>query len=190
MAKTRRFGLLILGALCGALLGALPCGSAVAGPDGQPVTGSLPPAKPSTTYFVDFRSRPGYLFGHTFIVYGRLDDKGRPIESHYAGSYPLDGQRGLIIGSFIPVPSSVRGVKEDYKEHATNIYRRRLSPAQFERLKRVVHRLRKNNRSWNLLFANCNDFAIEVAHGLGMATPVSWLLPDAFVDQLRSMNGH
>lgn len=28
-------------------------------------------------YFVDFRSRAGYFFGHTFIVYGRLDAGGR-----------------------------------------------------------------------------------------------------------------
>ncbi len=42
----------------------------------------------------------------------------------YAGAYPLDGQRGLIIGSV--VPSSVRGVKEEYEERPSNIYRRKL----------------------------------------------------------------
>ncbi len=154
----------------------------------QPHAGR-PPAGLAGRYFIDFRSRPGYLFGHTFIVYGRLDERGRPAETRYAGSYPVDGQRGLIIGSFVPVPSSVRGVRGDYKERATNIYRKRLSPAQFERLKRVVYRLRRNSRTWNLLFANCNDFAIEVARGLGMATPPSWLMPALFIDELRAMNG-
>lgn len=139
-------------------------------------------------YFVDFRSRPGYLFGHTYIVYGHLDHRGRPVHTHYAGMYPLDGQRGLIIGSVIPVPASVRGVKDDYEERPTNIYRIRLTRNQYVRLKRLVNRIRAHDRQWNLLFENCNDFAIKIAEGLGMHTPSSWLLPDMFIAELRNMN--
>jgi hypothetical protein len=184
----------ILGALSGALLAIIPWGAAAAGPAKQVATigaaAEHATEQPAAIerYFVDFRSRSGYLFGHTFIVYGQIDEHGRPAKTHYAGNYPIDGQRGLILGSLISVPSSVRGVREDYKERPTNIYRRRLSPAEFAKLKRVVSHLRASKRQWNLLFQNCNDFAIEVAHRMGMETPLSWLPPSAFIDSLREMN--
>jgi hypothetical protein len=160
--------------IMGTLVAILTWGSAAAGP--------------RTGYFIEFRSRPDYLFGHTYIVYGRLDGRGRPAEIRYAGRYPLDGERGLVIGSFIPVPASVHAVKDDYRRQPTNVYRRRLSPQQFARLIGLVRRLRADDRWWNLLFANCNDFAITVARGLGMRTPPSWLLPKDFVARLRAMN--
>ena len=139
-------------------------------------------------YFVEFRSRPGYLFGHTYLVYGRTDGRGRRVREKYAGSYPLDGQRGLIVGSVVPVPSSVRGVKEDYEKRPSNIYRRKLSPAQYARLNAVIRHVSAEDKHWNLLFANCNDFAIEVAHGMGMSAPPSWVLPKDFVAGLRYLN--
>jgi hypothetical protein len=192
---TRWLKLPILGALSGALLAIIPWGAAAAGPAKQVATIGAAANEPATEqlaaverYFVDFRSRSGYLFGHTFIVFGQIDEHGRPTKTHYAGNYPIDGQRGLILGSLISVPSSVRGVREDYKERPTNIYRRRLSPAEFAKLKRVVSHLRASKRQWNLLFQNCNDFAIEVAHRMGMETPLSWLPPSAFIDSLREMN--
>jgi len=147
-------------------------------------------SRQASSYFIDFRSRPAYLFGHSFIVYGRLDGRGHPIESHREGIYPLDGQAGLIMGSAVfPVPASVRAVDGDYHERASNIYRRRLSRAEYERLLWVVRGLRASDREWNLLFKNCNDYAIEVAKGLGLTAPPSWLPPYYFVDALRLLNG-
>ncbi len=147
-------------------------------------------ARSQPGYFVDFRSRPGYLFGHSYIVYGRLDERGRPVNTHLAGIYPIDGQAGLILGSVLPVRASVRGVKDDYKERPSNSYRRRLDAAQYARLVRVVGGLKKSEREWDLLFKNCNDFSIAVAKGMDMTTPPSWLMPYYFVDGLRLLNGH
>ena len=141
-------------------------------------------------YFVDFRSRPAYLFGHSFIVYGRLDAHGRPVGTRRAGIYPIDGQAGLIMGSvLLPVQASVRGVEDDYKERPSNIYRRLLSAAEYARLLRVVGGLKRSEREWNLLFKNCNDFAIEVAKGMDMTSPPSWLPPYYFVAGMRALNG-
>jgi hypothetical protein len=183
----------IFGALCCAVLVLIGCNPAAATGRHKPdTTGSVTAdSKPSGEhYFVDFRSRPGYLFGHTFIVYGQLNERGRPIHTHYAGIYPISGQQGLIIGSFIAVPASVRGVKDDYKERPSNIYRLRLSPSQYAHLTHLVGHLKANHKEWNLLFANCNDFAIDVAQGMGMSTPPSWLLPEAFIDGLRDLNSN
>jgi len=141
-------------------------------------------------YFVDFRSRAGYFFGHTFIVYGRLDAGGRPHDIRYAGIYPRDDELGLVVGMVIPVPASVRGVEDDYKEPATNVYRRRLTAAQYVRLNATVHHVTQSERHWNLLTYNCNDFATDIAHALGLRTPSSMLLPVHFIAELRALNGH
>ena len=140
-------------------------------------------------YFVDFRSRPAYLFGHSFIVYGRLDARGRPIDTRRAGIYPIDGQAGLIMGSVLTVQASVRGVDDDFKERPSNIYRKRLNAAEYARLLGVVGGLKRSEREWNLLFKNCNDFAIEVAKGMDMISPPSWLPPYYFVAGMRALNG-
>lgn len=142
-----------------------------------------------TPYFVDFRSRPGYLFGHTFIVYGRLDASGQVVEAHYAGIYPRDDELGLVLGSLIPVPASVRGVKGDFEEPATALYRRKLTEAEYARLTAAVRHASETKNHWNLLTYNCNDFAVEVARALNMRTPPSLLLPANFIAGLRLLNG-
>lgn len=140
-------------------------------------------------YFVDFRSRAGYFFGHTFIVYGHLDAEGRARDARYAGIYPRDDELGLIVGMVIPVPASVRGVDGDIKEPATNVYRRRLTAAQYARLEAAIDRAARSERHWNLLTYNCNDFAINIATALNMRTPSSMLLPVYFIAELRILNG-
>jgi hypothetical protein len=191
---------LALCAFCCAALGTAPAGAAENGKALRARAGV--PEKPSKAlrarasapanygagYFVEFRSRPGYLFGHTYLVYGRMDGHGRRLAEKYAGAYPLDGQRGLIVGSVVPVPSSVRGVKEDYEERPSNIYRRKLSAAEYARLRAVIRQVSADDTHWNLLFANCNDFAIEVARGMGMTAPPSWVLPKDFIAGLRYLN--
>jgi hypothetical protein len=147
--------------------------------------------RPSTAdqYFVEFRSRDGYLFGHTFIVFGRLGRNGQPLEIRYAGLYPLDGQRGLVVGSILPVAASIRAIEEDFKARTTNHYRRKLTSAQYTRLKAAVRYATANENYWQMIFANCNDFAIVIAKSIDLRTPSSWLLPVTFVAQLRVLNG-
>ena len=179
MGFLRRFELSKVGAACCALIAVLATAPAFAA--------KKPPEH--TAYFLEFRSRPGYLFGHSYIVYGRLDDRGKAYDTHLAGIYPTDGQTGLIMGSLFPVRASVRGVEDDFKERPSNSYRRKLNAAQYARLVRVVNGLKKSEREWDLLFKNCNDFSIAVARGMNMTTPPSWLMPKYFVDGLRLLNG-
>lgn len=75
-----------------------------------------------------------------------------------------------------------------YKERPSNIYRRKLSAPQYARLRSVIQHVSADEKHWNLLFANCSDFAIEVAHGMGMTTPPSWVMPKVFIAGLREMN--
>jgi len=139
-------------------------------------------------YFVEFRSRAGYLFGHTYIVFGRLDLHGRPLEIRYAGLYPLDDQRGLVVGSIFPVPASVRRVDEDFKEKPTETYRRTLTGVQYAHLKAAVRYATATENYWQMVFANCNNFAIVIAKSLDLRAPPPWLLPVIFVAEIRALN--
>ena len=140
-------------------------------------------------HFVDFRARPGALWGHTFIVYGWIDSSGRAFEVARAGLYPDDGQAGLIAGTFVPVNARVQAVPDDFSERPSAIYRRHLSAADYARLQAKVARMRGNERTWHLMMVNCNDFGIAIAHELGLAAPPAMLVPNAWVRALAAMNG-
>jgi hypothetical protein len=125
---------------------------------------------------------------HTFILYGRIDERGQPVELHRAGLYPDDGRAGLILGTFVPVPAAVRVIADDHKETPNAIYRRRLNARQFAKLKAIVAELRATDRGWHMFTHNCNDFARVVADSLGLDTPPAILLPNAWVRALKAMN--
>jgi hypothetical protein len=142
---------------------------------------------PGATHFVDFRARPGVMLGHTFIVYGRLDARGRPYDLHYAGLYPKSGDKQIVI--LTPRAAIMGGVKDDISKAPSVIYRRPLSAAEYRRMLAKINRVRATEPYWNLLFFNCNDFAVEVAESLDMAWPWPWLLPKDFVAGLATLNG-
>ena len=140
-------------------------------------------------HFVDFRARPGALVGHTFIVYGRVDARGMPVEIARVGFYPDGEQTGLIVGSLVPVRGRVRAVAGDFTQPASAIYRRRLSAAEYSRVKTMVARLRAREHTWHIVTHNCNDFGIAIARELGLITPPNLLVPNAWVRALAALNG-
>jgi hypothetical protein len=62
---------------------------------------------------------------------------------------------------------------------------RRNTPGSALRFRRVG----ATEHQWHLLFYNCNNFAIEVVQWLGLRAPSAMLLPRAFIDELRDLNG-
>ena len=70
----------------------------------------------SKPYFIDFRARNALSYGHTFVVFGRLDQNGRvptdskgvliPGMTEVAGLHPASTSNvPYTIGHFLPVPS-------------------------------------------------------------------------------------
>lgn len=149
-------------------------------------------AKSSATvrYFLDFRARRGHLLGHTIVVYGKLNERGRPIEVHHAGLYPIDNQSGLIVGSVLPVDASVRTVKGDFTEPVTAVYELRLTAAQYRIVTNAVLREKASETYWQMFIFNCNDFAQRIAASIGLRTPSTLLLPRQFVTTMKEMNRH
>lgn len=137
-------------------------------------------------YFVEFRARAAEPIGHTFIVYGRTDARGRVIERHHAGLSPKgDVWRALLS----PVPGAVQPVHDDRAQPTQAIYRRWLSAVEFRRLIVTLRRLQARHHRWHPIVFNCNDFAIEVADTLGLRRMPSLMPPVVWVESLRVLNG-
>lgn len=139
-------------------------------------------------YFVDFRARPGGVFGHTYVVYGRMDARGRILQPTYAGLYPGGPFSQTVLLAVLVVPGKVSTEPADHKHVAKLVYRRRLSPSSYARLERAVQAQRKTPQAWDLLLYNCNSFAAEVANAIGLHTPPTLEFPTDFVRDLYMMN--
>ena len=145
-------------------------------------------ADPRGSYFIDFRARGGSLLGHTFVVYGRMDAHGRLLEAHYAGNYPREDHIDVWMVPLLLVPKSITVKSADFRERPTAIYRRRLSAAEYVRVAATVRHVRATTFGWHLVLNNCNHFAAEVAHSIGLATPPTLQLPEGFVRGLSTLN--
>jgi hypothetical protein len=140
-------------------------------------------------YFVDFRSGLDSITGHSYIVYGRLDRRGRLLSIQHADMFPEDKDIGLFVGLFLPVRAEI-GVKNgDSRREAVISYRRYPTADQFARMMAAIRRERIIDRRWNLLLFNCNDFTSHIAESIGLRTPSALLLPHAYVAALRALNG-
>ena len=139
-------------------------------------------------YFVEFRSRTGF-YGHTYVVYGQLDGRGKRTDVHYAGLYPEGGPVGFMLGHVLPVPATVDAVEDDLTDPVTEAYLRIVTAEEFAKITAAIGRLRANTQLWNALLNNCNDFAAELAQELRLRTPSTLLIPELFVSGLREMNG-
>lgn len=145
--------------------------------------------RPATDgYFVDFRVRSGGVFGHTYVVYGRIDARGRFVRPRYAGLYPDGPFSGTALLAVLAVPGKVSADRADHRRRPRVIYRRRLSAAAFVRLRRTVQSERRTPQAWDLLLYNCNSFAAYVARAIGLRVPPTFEFPDDFVRDLYVMN--
>jgi hypothetical protein len=138
-------------------------------------------------YFVEFRSRIGF-YGHTYVVYGQLDSRGKRTDVHYAGLYPEGGAVGFMLGHVLPVPATVNAVEDDLTDPVTATYLRIVTAGEFAKVTAAIERLRGNMQLWNALLNNCNDFAADLAQELGLRTPSTLLIPELFVSELRELN--
>ena len=137
-------------------------------------------------YFVEFRARAAEPLGHTFIVHGRTDARGRVIEYRHVGLVPkVDFSQALIL----PVPGTVRPEPDDQALPTVAIYRRWLSAADYQRVVWKLRRLQAKQQRWHLVLFNCNDLAIEIADTLNLRRLPSLVPPKVWVDGLRAMNG-
>jgi len=165
----------------------------------QPQSASANPSRTRSAaaatkrYFVDFRSRNALSYGHTFLLYGKLDAQGRVIKSTVAGLHPFtESSIPWTIGHLIPVPSETGASDGDTEdEYITASYRILLNEAEYNKLVAYIKQHQEDSRLWHALLKNCNSWVGDVAQFLGLKTPYSSVLlyPAEYITSLREING-
>ncbi len=144
---------------------------------------------PAASYhFVDFRARSTGYVGHTYVVYGTIDDRGRIVTARAAGFYPRGALSESVFSTVLPMPSFVGLERSDRSDPPSAVFRLRLGASSYRRLVTTVERLRRRQPPWHLFFFNCNAFTASVARSIGLRVPSTLELPTDFISGLHSIN--
>jgi len=152
-------------------------------------TRTLPQAQ--GPYYIEFRSRYALSYGHTYVIFGRLDKSGRVLDREVAGLHPASNSAvPYVLGHYIPVPAETGASDGDLDDrYRSASWRVTLSEAEYTKVVAFIHDLQKRSHYWQATVYNCNAFVGEIARSMGYKTPGIWLRPQQFVTRLREMNG-
>ena len=143
---------------------------------------------PSVSYhFVEFRARDG-VSGHTYVVYGTADRRGRILKARAAGFFPYGALSESALTVFLPFPGHVGLQAADRRDPPTAIYRVYIDADRYARLVATVNRFREAEHGWHLLFFNCNAFVARIARSIGLQASSSIQIPNDFVRYLYLLN--
>lgn len=140
-------------------------------------------------YYIEFRSRYAWDYGHTFIVHGRV---GEPLtKASVAGLSPVgDDSTAWVIGHYVPVPAETGWTDGDLEDkYISARYRVYMNKAQYDRVMAFVRQLQAKHHVWSAELYNCNAFVADIAQFMGLRVPKSTLIyPRVFVNNLRQIN--
>jgi hypothetical protein len=150
-------------------------------------------------YFIEFRARAAASYGHMYVLYGQVNGRDEIVTSRIAGLHPAGDAENCYncslfnwtIGHIVPVPSETGASDGDLEEkYVTARYRVWMDRAHYKELDAFIRKLQHDNPLWNALWNNCVEFGRSIAEHMGLKVPFfAWLEPQAFVTQLREMNG-
>jgi hypothetical protein len=155
-----------------------------------------PAAKPEPAqsagkpYFIEFRARSAYNYGHTFLVHGRVGQ--RITARDVVGLHPAtESPTPWMIGHLIPVISETGASDGDYEEqYVIARYRVLLTEAEYKRILAHMRYKQTHSPMWHAVLYNCNRFVGEIAEYMGLKAPFNALLmPKDFINELKAMNG-
>lgn len=141
-------------------------------------------------YFVEFRSRYALSYGHTYVIFGRLNKAGGMVNPEVAGLAPATNDTGpYVLGHFVPVPAETGASDGDLEEaYRSASWRVLLTPSEYNETVAFIRKLKAKSKFWQASVYNCNAFVAEIARSMGYKAPSIWLRPQQFVTQLREMN--
>ena len=186
------------------LVCALAAGLAALGPAGaRAQTNPKPVVRPvyalaplfaagSGPYYIEFRSRYAWDYGHTYLVHGRVGET--PTKASVAGLSPVgDDATAWVIGHYVPVPAETGWTDGDLEDkYVTSRYRVLMTKDEYDRILAYIAALQGRSHIWSAELYNCNAFVADVAKFMGLKVPSSTLIyPKVFVNHLRMLNtGH
>jgi len=198
-------GLAVLGAQAVVLVGGLQAASAndirARDDEAKVVASAEPPAdttparsearKPVQAsgkgpYYVDFRARTAASWGHAFVWYGKTSERAVDV----AGLTPAGDVGSYMLGYLTWVPSETGASYGDLDpQYLTAHYKVYLNEADAKRVFAYIKHLQSSSPVWNAELTNCTGFIGEIAEYMGLKTPVRWTRPEAYVNELKALNG-
>ena len=162
-------------------------------PIGTPVTASdcRMSVRPGHPYFVEFRSRTAATYGHAFLFYGKLGDNGHFAWVKVAGLHPAgDNSATYMMGHVLPVASETGASYGDLDvQYLTASYRVYLSETDAKKVFAYIKHLQATSPVWNAQTTNCTAFIGRIATFMGLKVPFHLQKPEAYVNELKEMNG-
>jgi hypothetical protein len=146
----------------------------------------------SGPYYIEFRSRYAWDYGHTYLVHGRVGES--PTKDSVAGLSPVgDDATAWVIGHYVPVPAETGWTDGDLEDkYVTSRYRVLMNKDEYDRIVAHIKQMQASSHIWSAELYNCNAFVADVAKYMGLQVPSSTLIyPKVFVSHLRMLNtGH
>jgi hypothetical protein len=146
----------------------------------------------SGDYYIEFRARYAWDYGHTYLVHGRVGVP--PTKDSVAGLSPVgDDSTAWVIGHYVPVPAETGWTDGDLEnKYVTARYRVLMNKDEYDRVMTYVRGLQSRSHVWSAELYNCNAFVGDVANFMGLKVPASSLIyPKVFITHLRLLNtGH
>lgn len=159
-------------------------------------------ARAQKPYFIEFRARSAYSYGHASVVFGRLDPNGRiPVNGRgvldpdlveISGLHPATSDpRQWAKGHVVPVPAETGPSDGDFEDaYVTSRFRIDLTEQEFRKVVAIVNRHKKRYAYWYApnYATNCLGYIGSIAKDMGLAVPSVPLLPRQFVQRLKAIN--
>jgi hypothetical protein len=149
--------------------------------------------KDAGRHFVEFRSRYALSYGHTFLVHGRLNEKGEVGEltdRNVAGFHPAGaGPELWTAGHLVPVPAETGPSDGDLEEEYVSArYRVYLTPEQYQKVAAHIKAKQAAGGLWHAALRNCNMWVGEVAQFMGLEAPDHFLRPANYINEMARLN--
>jgi len=145
-----------------------------------------PQAVAKGPYYVDFRARTAASYGHAFVWFGKTTDK----KVEVAGLWPQGDEVPYVLGHLMWVPAGTGATYGDLDvQYLTASYRVYLSEEDAKKTFAYIKHLQETNPLWNAETTNCTAFIGQIASFMGLKTPFHLQKPEAYVNQLKELNG-
>ncbi len=145
-----------------------------------------PGASAKGPYYVDFRARTAASWGHAFVWYGKSSERAVEV----AGLTPAGDVTEYVLGYITFVPSETGASYGDLDpEYLTAHYKVYLNEADAKRVFAYIEHLKKSSPVWSAQISNCTAFIGDIASFMGLKTPSRWTRPEAYVNELKALNG-
>lgn len=157
---------------------------------GNPTSGPNLSQTEDKRYFIEFRSRYALSYGHTYVVFGRVNEAGEMVNPEVAGLHPKSEEAApYVLGHMVPVPAETGWSDGDLEEeYRSASWRIMLSEPEYRKVVADIRKLQNSSPVWHAALYNCNAFTGDIAKSMGLRTPAIWLRPQQFITRLREMN--